>query len=232
MHLASWVAAALAVALIAGCQDNQTPAAEAGAGPAATAEPRPQIAEPSLDAPGAAPSPAETFDLNAIPVSDAPLGEWPYIAAPAGYIYSDHEDLKKGTRDIARVPVWTGNELLWIEGRAFENHIFPGKGKTYSTFEVRQSIERAVTALGGKRISTKSFDQAIYEANKEAVDAFTSEFDAIDGAYSYDETADTYVIRRADKAIWVVSYATTSGTAAVLVVEGPLPTPDPSATGG
>ena len=41
-------------------------------------------------------------------------------------------------------------------------------------------------------------------------------------AYWYDNDADTYVIRRADKAIWVV-FQTENGSGALMVAEGPLP---------
>ena len=48
------------------------------------------------------------------------------------------------------------------------------------------------------------------------------EFDDIDSAYGYGEAASTYVIRRADKAVWVVVQSGTS-SAALMVVDAPLP---------
>ena len=43
-------------------------------------------------------------------------------------------------------------------------------------------------------------------------------------AYWYDSDADTYVIRRADKAIWVV-FQSSNDNGALMVAEGPLPAP-------
>ena len=62
----------------------------------------------------------------------------------------------------------------------------------------------------------------MYEANEKALSDFRQEFDRIRDAYWYNADADTYVIRRADKAIWIVTQ-TDTGSGAIMVAEGPLP---------
>lgn len=216
----------IAAALVAGCKKQQEEAAapeaevattssEAATPPAGTA---PAAAEPAQ--PQAAP--AQAFDINAIAVSDKPLGEWPYIAAPAGYIFYD--DTSEGTKDLARVAFWTGSQLLWVEGKTYETNIHAGEGKTFSKFEVLKGIDQALTALGAVKISGKGLDDVAYAANKDEVDAFVSEFGDVYGAYrgGSDNTVATYVIRRADKAIWAV-VTSTNGNAGLLLADGPLP---------
>src|SRR5690606_13212285 len=194
------------------------PAADAT--PDATAE---QPAAPAADAQATPAAPtAAAFDISAIPVSDKPLPEWPYVVLPAGYAYDDADDIAGSSKDLARVAVWTGGQLLWVEGRVFDDGIDNIEDKTYSRFELRKNLQQAIEALGGVRVAERSFDEATYKANEKALDDFRQEFDAIRDAYWYDADADTWVIRRADKAIWVVL---TSGNerGGLMVAEGPLP---------
>lgn len=228
--------AAMLVACLAACGDRDAseaaavdaaPATEAAAanvdaGPAVAADPTPAPAPAAAaGAPVAEPAAAE-FDINAIPVSDAPLGEWPYIVLPAGYEYDDADDVASRSKDLARVPVWTGGQLLWVEGRTFSDTIENSDGKTYSRFEVRKNLQQAIEALGGVRLAEGVYDEAVYTANEKAIDDFRQEFGRIRDAYWYGNDADTYVIRRADKAIWVVFHSGNS-EGGLMVVEGPLP---------
>ena len=145
------------------------------------------------------------------------------MVLPAGYHYRD-DDLASRSKDLARVPLWTGGQLLWLEGRTFSDSIRSDEGKTFSKFEVRKNLQQAIEALGGARIGERSYDEAVYEANEKALDDFRQEFDRIRDAYWYNADADTYVIRRADKAIWVVVHVR-NDDGGIMVAEGPLPPP-------
>lgn len=211
---------ALGVALSA-CKKPE-PAPDAAA-PAAA-----ETATPATEAPAAAPAAAAAaaaaaaFDINAIPVSDKPLPAWPYIALPAGYEFDYADDMASRSKDLARVPVWTGGQLLWVEGKVFSDQIDNSDGKTYSRFEVRKNVQQAIEALGGVRITERSFDEATWDANEKALGDFRQEFSRMQNAYWYDADADTYVIRRADKAIWIV-FQSGNDQGALMVAEGPLP---------
>ena len=219
------LALAVGLSLVACKKQDDAAAADSGAttapSAAATADAAAQPAA-AAEAPAAVtPAPAATsFDINTIAVSDTPLGEWPYLVLPAGYKFSGN--LADQTKDLARVPVWTGGQLLWAEGKTFESELRAGEGKTYSRFELLKGIDQALTALGAVTLTQRSYDETVFEANKAELGPFRSEFDDIDDAYWYDKDARTYLIRRADKAIWVVVYAD-NYNGAVLVAEGPLP---------
>lgn len=215
----------ITAALLAGCKKPDAAPAEAPAASEAATAPAESASGPAPAAPTeVAPAPAVTaFDINKIPVSDKPLGEWPYVALPAGYRWS-RDDIARQSKDLARVPIWTGGELLWVEGRTFSDAIRNADGKTYSRFEVRKGIEQAIAAMGGQRIGERSFDEAVYNANKKAINDFTSEFGDMSNAYWYGNDADTYLVRRADKAIWFVTTANNDRTV-LMVAEGPLPQP-------
>ena len=221
------LALCVAMALLAGCKKQADDVAGAPvAEPAAQAGSETPVTEPAAaPAETASATPAVTvFDINGIAVSDKPLPAWPYIALPAGYRYYRAEDMAGQSKDLARVPVWTGGQLLWVEGKTFSDAIRSDDGKTYSKFEVRKNLQQAVEALGGVRLGERSYDEATYKANEKALDDFRREFDRIRDAYWYDADADTYLIRRADKAIWVV-FQTNNDGGGLLVAEGPLPEP-------
>ena len=221
------LALGVASALLVGCKkqddsaaaDTATAAADANA--TQTESPAVETSPAATEAPAAKPA-VVAFDIDKIPVSDKPLPAWPYIALPAGYHYHEADDLAGQSKDLARVPVWTGGQLLWVEGKTFSDAIRSDDGKTYSKFEVRKNLQQAIEALGGVRIAERSYDEAVYKANEKALDDFRQEFDRIRDAYWYDADADTYVIRRADKAVWVV-LQTGNGDGGILVAEGPLP---------
>lgn len=215
---------AVGVALTA-CKKPEAAAAAAEA-PAAADAP---AAQPAADtAPAAAPAAtaaapaAVAFDIGAIPVSDKPLPAWPYVALPAGYEFDYADDLPSRSKDLARVPVWTGGQLLWVEGKVFSDEIDNSDGKTYSRFEVRKNVQQAIEALGGVRVTERSFDEATWDANEKVLSDFRQEFSRMQNAYWYDADADTYVIRRADKAIWIV-FQSGNDQGALMVAEGPLP---------
>ena len=219
------LAMCMATALLAGCKAKDTaaeaaPEAATAAAPEATAAP-----EPAPEATPAAPAATAAevaFDIGKIPVSDKPLPAWPYVALAAGYHYDNNENLAEQSKDLARVPVWTGGQLLWVEGKTFSDAIRSDDGKTYSKFEVRKNLQQAIESLGGVRLSETSYDEATYKANEKALDDFRQEFDRIRDAYWYDADADTYVIRRADKAIWIVAQIR-NDDGGIMVAEGPLP---------
>ncbi len=220
----------VATVLIVGCSKPQAETETVPASPPASdaAATTPVVAAPSDMALGepaqASDAAAATFDISRIPVSDTPLPEWPYIALPAGYEFDSADDIAKHSKDLARVPVWTGGQLLWVEGRTFSDAIESVEGKSFSKFEVRKNLQRAVEALGGVRLSERSFDQAMYNANEKEIGDFREEFSKVRDAYWYDKDADTYLIRRADKAIWVVAKYS-NNDAGLMVADSPLPEP-------
>ena len=215
------LALGVTIALLGGCK-KQEDAAPAAAEPVAAAPAEP--AAPAAAAPAAA-APGARFDLAAIPVSTAALPAWPYLAPPAGYEFDDADRLERRTKDLARIPVWTGGQLLWVEGKVFSDGIDNADGKTFSRFELAKGLRQQIEALGGVRVSERSYDRDFYTANEKALDQFRQEFDDLQDAYWYDKDVDTYAIRRADGVVWVV-LQTRNEDAAVLVAEGPAPTAD------
>lgn len=211
------LAAGIAVALLAGCKKEEAAVADPAPATAPDASATAAPAEPATAPAPTAAATAAAFDIASIAVSAAPLGAWPYVALPVGYRFGSD-----ATKDLARVPLWTGSQLVWVEGRTFEAWIGSEQDKTYSRFELMKGIEQALTALGAVKLGSRSYDEPFYRQHEADLERFRSEFDDIRNAYWYDTDADTWVIRRADSAIWVVVQSGTD-VGAIMVVEGPLP---------
>ena len=215
------LSAGLALAMLAGCKQEPTPVPEAA--PTTAAVPAPEPAPGSTaevvttPAASATAAPVAAFDANAIPLSTTPLGEWPYVAAPAGYEFES-----ASSKDLARVPLWTGSELVWVEGRTFEADIDDADGKTYSRFELLKGIEQSLEALGAVKLSGRSYGEAFYREHEAELESFRSEFDDIRSAYWYDTDASTWVIRR-DASLSGVVLQSGTDDGAIMVAEGPLP---------
>lgn len=203
---------AMSVAL-AGCKQQAASDAEGGAASAASAPAEPATeAAPAetVEAPAeAAPAP---FDIARIPLTDKPLGDWPYLAVPAGYEWEDEKTL-----DLSRVPFWTGQALAFVEGKVFLGRIDEAGDKQFSRFEVLKRVEDALTALGATKVTTSGIPEAILE--KDMPKDFGSEFYAGAGGYrSAGEELSTYVIRHADRNVWFKVAANTDD-ASILVAE-------------
>lgn len=180
---------ALGIALVlAACgESEETDAASVNASSdSATAQAPATVGTPDVG-PG-------VFDMSAIPISTAPLGDFPYVAVPAGY-----EVYEERTLDLAAFPIWTGVTFQTVEGRLYMAQSKTPEGKSYSRLEFERGVENAVKGLGGVRVSrgevpNEAFDNLprdlVQDANLGLGDKFGNPFT-------------TYVIRRADRTLWV-----------------------------
>lgn len=189
--------------LLVGCQQSATPvdpAADSGAPPAtatATTESAPVAEAPAAGAATPAPAAPATpaFDIENIPVSDAALGEFPYFSLPAGY-----EPMNRPVEmDYARFPFWTGESFEWVEGRSYEASIDTVSGKDWSEFELRKNLETLLEGVGAVKVASSQIPPEWIEKLDE--DTTQGHIEGLGDIYN--EPATVYVIRRADRNIWV-----------------------------
>jgi OmpA-OmpF porin, OOP family len=169
----------------------------------------PEVATTPAASPEATPA---AFDLSTVAVSTATLGEFPYIVVPAGYEISDQKTL-----DLGAFPIWTGGGFLTVEGRVYMAQSKTPEGKTFSRVEFERGIENAVAAAGGVRIARG-------EVPNEAFDTLPNDLkqDARLGMGSmYGNPFAAYVIRRADRTIWIQT-VTDSNVGNWTIVDAPV----------
>ncbi|WP_369978516.1 OmpA family protein [Xanthomonas bundabergensis] len=178
------------IAAAGGCKRSEPqPAAHADA------EAQPASGAAATPAPAAA-EPAKRFDAASLPVSDAPLGSFPYLGLPDGYVTKD----APVRNDFDRAPFWTGDRVEWVEGKIYAAAIGTAEGKPYSPLELSRNIQSMVESLGGQRIAS---GQLPADASK-AIGDSNAAVTYVGGIGDiYNAPAETYVIHRADRDIWI-----------------------------
>lgn len=181
---------ALSALLAAACGDRGASVDEN-----ATAAEAPAVEAPAANE-TAAPATAASadFDISAVPVSSVALGEFPYLSLPDGYTGT-----MARSPDFATYPFWNGERFQMVEGRLWMTRISYEQGKTFSEVELRRNIEHMVTAAGGVKVAEGQIPREIGDNLDKALQQET--FIGL-GDYLNRPTT-TYVIRQADKIIWV-----------------------------
>ena len=185
------VAALAAAVFLSACgKDPADSAASAVDAPADTSAA--QVA-PAADP--AAP-PATGFDIASLPLSDAPVGEFPFFAMPQGY---SNERRSTTTKDFARFPFWVDGQAVWVEGRFYGTPVVPVEGKSMSEYEVKRNFEAMVTQLGGRKVSEGRIPREVIDGwGTEITQGFSAGLGDV-----WNVPVTTYVVRRADGNIWL-----------------------------
>ncbi len=194
------VAAVLALAACGAGDEGRTP------------EARGDAASPAAPTEGAAAAKAPSaggFDPATAPLSSAPLGAFPYFSLPDGYVRTGEE-----THDFFAFPFWVEGAFRTVEGRVHMSMIEPEDDKRFSRLELQRNIEAVIDRVGGVKVSQSAVPG---DAINALGDRMISDTTAGTGDIYNNEVA-TYVIRRADKTIWV-HFDAGSSTGGVTVAE-------------
>jgi outer membrane protein OmpA-like peptidoglycan-associated protein len=163
---------------------------------------------------------AGTFAIEKVPVSSAQLGAFPYIGLPEGYKWGSYQSGpdKGEIRDFDHFTFWTGTALHDVEGRLFMSAITNKAGKTYSAYELKKNIEAVIAEAGGVKVTESKIPSEIAETLPEdvKVDKNTCLGDV------YNEPAQVWVIRRADREIWIHSTANSEASTMCIVETKPF----------
>ena len=197
--------ALLPFALMACGGDTSPPAADADTPAPAVAEAPPsgttdaQAASPAGSTPGeGAPDAVDRFDIESVPVSDAPLGAFPYFSIPDGY--REHP-LETRRLDFGRAAFWTGDRIEVVEGQVYATgvRVKPDTGKQFSSLEVLRNLEHVITSAGGVEIAAGEVPEPARE--DETIVSIMGQFDTISTCHSY-SPVQVFVLRHAKGNIW------------------------------
>lgn len=186
------VAAAIATMLLAGCKKENAADDMKGAAAAALEN---AVEAKQADSATSESAKSADFDISAIPVSTVPLGDFPYISLPQGYVSNGQPETKK----IARFPFWVKGQAHWVEGRFYLVNIYPGKEGDYNPYELRRNLEALITQMGGVKVSEEKIP---YDTIKSWGDEIAMGFLTGLGDI-YNVPANTYLVRRNDGNIWI-----------------------------
>ena len=166
-HSHMLIGSALLVLLLSSCKKEEAATAAAPvaepATPAKTSEPmaEPVATDAPVEGPASAPVNAE-FSVESVPVSTVSMPPFPFFKTPDGLVNS--YDDNKSTLNFDQHYFLAGNKLVLVEGKLYYNQInlvSADKSREYTALEFHRNYENAITALGGKKISSTQFTRKI-----------------------------------------------------------------------
>lgn len=152
------------------------------------------VSTPTAEKPAAASS-ANQFDINSVPVSDKPLGAFPYFNLPENY----EGNPKDNTSDFDVAYFWVKDHFEKPEGKIFYARIKAKEGKSYSDLEVARNLEELIKSVAGVKVS-----QMKVPVDSSHTVPDNNRVKYMNGyGFMASAVTTTYLIRRADKNIWV-----------------------------
>ncbi len=198
------ISSALLVLLLSSCKKDEavtsaTPVAEPEI-PAKTADPVIETATPVVEASVAEPVNAD-FSVESVPISKAVLPPFPFFKTPEGL--TNNLDEKESMVGFDRHFFLAGKKLIAVEGKLYHNFMKlknDDSRRQYSEIEFHRNYENAITALGGRKISTTQFtDEVLKEAGgRDAVEKYWHSVSPVPDYEHY-----SYLIRTPDKEYWI-----------------------------
>ncbi|WP_395293550.1 hypothetical protein ACF9IK_08030 [Kitasatospora hibisci] len=146
-------------------------------------------------------------------MSEAPLGDFPYLRIPAGF---RDPNPAIPVAPAGRVPFWTGDRLQWVEGKVYQATVHADSGREFSAAELAGAVEKAVAELGGVPVTHSPIPGDVASS----IDEDTSVKFVAGLGDIYNSPAHTYVVRRVDRLIWIHLCAD-SASAGWMIAESP-----------
>lgn len=138
---------------------------------------------------------AKKFDINSVPVSEKPLGAFPYFNLPENY-----EDTSKNTiADYDVAYFWVKDHFEKPEGKIFYSRIKAKEGKSYSELEVTRNLDELIKSVDGVKVSEMKVP-----ADSSHTIPDNNRVKYMNGyGFMANAITKTYLIRRSDRNIWV-----------------------------
>lgn len=182
--------------------DNATTAAAPEPAPTEAAPPAPAPEQEAPPAPVEVTTPAAPaeFDPASVPESTASLPPFPFFKSPDGLktVFSE----KDRNINFDRAHMIAGDRIVAIEGKIVRD-MYPlayGVERPYSAIEFQRNYENAINALGGRKINTAQYTNAL-------IDAFGGRGEVDKHYYGTCAVVDcennTYLIRQGGKEYWI-----------------------------
>ena len=184
-------------------------ATQAASGPQTSAQPsEAQGAVAAGDAKGPA-----SFDIGKVPISTAPLGEFPYIQLPDGYMPHSRHNV---VIPFGEAPFWDGSAYVVKEGRLVSDGLTVRENHSWSNIELERNLAQVIETAGGVLVSETNAENFPYDAYTKVADSH--DFNLGRGKPSSSYRSKVYVIRREDREIWI-DFGTDSSQGRWMVLE-------------
>ena len=196
----------LSLALLAGGCGHKSKDEEKAA---ASSAPMTSTQSASVSPPVTAPVPA-AFSIDSVPVSNAPLGKFPFFGWPPNYAPQN----KPEVADFGHFLFWTGKTFEDVEGQVYMVTLIAAENKQFSSYELKKNMESLFQQAGAVKISEAKIPSPALEALSDVTrqELLTGLGDV------WNVPAEVWVIRRPHDAIWI-HFTTTTAQASLAVVQ-------------
>ena len=169
------------------------------------------------------------FDIGTVPITDAALGDLPVLAMPAGYGPVN----RPAERAFARFPFRLGDGVHWVEGASWNSLIGvvrdQQRDKQFSALELRRNLEAVLAQAGAHKVFEGPLQRDIYYGPQLEEEIGSGFIEGVNLDAGMPTTV--YVIRQADRTVWV-QLSIGSSRAAMVVVDARPFQPSARWTGG
>lgn len=149
------------------------------------------------------------FDITTIPVSEAKLGEFPYVMPPKDYCYGycsswDGKANEKDIKDTDKEYFAVNGKLIPVEGKTYKVYIEKNRdadNKRFNRLVVLNSLDKDIKALGGVQVNNVPVTNAEFKRVGDE-ELITRGYGKSIDVNLLDDVK-TYVIRTKDKEIWI-----------------------------
>lgn len=166
--------------------------------PAASAAPPPAAAS------------AADFSIDNVPISNAPLGKFPFFGLPPKYA---PQNTPKAP-GFGHFLFWTGKAFKDVEGQTYMVTIISPDSHDFNTYELKKNMETLFQQAGATKINDGKIPQAMLDAIPDP----TRQELLMGLGDVWNDPAETWVIHRPDGAIWI-HYTTNTAQASLAVVQ-------------
>jgi OmpA-OmpF porin, OOP family len=148
---------------------------------------------------------AASFDINAIPVSTASLGAFPYIEAPENYAFNKPNSYRPGFQEKSydKEYFYFNEAYLAKEGKTFKAVIRVAEKKEheFSKLEIQKNFDEVLKSIGAVKLNNgQPIASAAKKKNKEEdPNAYTDGY--LFSSNNWDNVH-SYVLRKADSEVW------------------------------
>ena len=150
------------------------------------------------------------FSIDNVPVSNAPLGKFPFFGWPKNYVPQNTPI----SPDFGHFTFWTGKTFLNIEGHPYMITLIAGPDKQFASYDLKKNMETLFQQAGAVKVTESKIPQSVLDA----IPAATREELIMGLGDIWNDPVETWVIHRPDHAIWV-HYTTNTSEASLAVVE-------------
>lgn len=160
-------------------------------------------------APAVTPAPAD-FSIDNVPISNAPLGKFPFFGWPSNY---EPQNTPKEI-GFGHFLFWTGKAFKDVEGQTFMVTLLGAANKQFSSYELQKNMHTLFQQAGAVKVyEGKISDDALHAVPENVIQEMLPGL-----GDAWNDPVQTWVIHRPHDAIWI-NYSTNTAQGAIAVVQ-------------